>query len=122
VLEFGGNWEEHIALVKFTYNNSHQAIIGMAPYKALYGRRCRTPLCWEEVGDQKLYGAKLVQVTSENVRTIKDRIKAAQDRQEVKEDLTLELRPIRILDREVKELRNKKIPIIKILWRNAQIE
>jgi len=45
VLEFGGNWEEHMALMEFTYNNSHQAIIGMAPYEALYGRRCRTPLC-----------------------------------------------------------------------------
>ena len=47
VLEFGGNWEEHMALVEFTYNNSHQATIGMAPYEALYGRRCRTPLCWQ---------------------------------------------------------------------------
>jgi hypothetical protein len=56
VLEFKGNWEEHIVLVDFTYNNSHQAIIRMALYEALYGRRCRTPLCWEEVGDQKLYG------------------------------------------------------------------
>jgi len=45
VLEFGGNWEEHMSLVEFTYNNSHQATIGMATYEALYGRRCRTPLC-----------------------------------------------------------------------------
>ena len=48
VQEFGGNWEKHIALVEFTYNNSHQATIRMAPYEALYGKRCRTPLCWEE--------------------------------------------------------------------------
>ena len=47
VLEFGGNWEEHMALMEFTYNNSHQATIGMAPYEALYGRRCKTPLCWQ---------------------------------------------------------------------------
>ena len=45
VLEFKGNWEEHIALVEFIYNNSHQATLGMAPYEALYGRRCKTPLC-----------------------------------------------------------------------------
>jgi hypothetical protein len=81
VLEFGGNWEEHMTLVEFMYKNSHQATIGMAPYEALYGRRCRTPLCWEEIGDQKLYGTELVQVTMEKVRTIRDRIKAAQDRQ-----------------------------------------
>jgi len=67
--------------VEFTYNNSHQAILGMAPYEALYGRRCMTPLCWEEVGDRKLYSAELVQVTREKVRTIRDRIKAIQDRQ-----------------------------------------
>jgi hypothetical protein len=52
----------------------------MAPFKALYGRRCKTPLCWEEIKDRKLYDAELVQFTTEKVRTIKDRIKAAQDR------------------------------------------
>jgi hypothetical protein len=46
-LEFGGNWEEHLSLVEFTYNNSYQATIGMAPFEALYGKKCRTPLCWE---------------------------------------------------------------------------
>lgn len=51
-LEFGGNWKEYIALVEFTYNNSHQATIGMTLYKALYGRKCITFLCWEEVGDK----------------------------------------------------------------------
>jgi len=63
MLEFGGNWKKHIALVEFMYNSSHQTTIGMAPYNALYGRRCRTPLCWEEIKDMKLYGTKLVQVT-----------------------------------------------------------
>jgi hypothetical protein len=68
-----------MALVEFMYNNSHQTTIGMALYEALYGRRCRTPLYWEEIGDQKLYGAELVQVTTEKVRIIKDHIKAAHD-------------------------------------------
>jgi len=49
----------------------------MAPFEALYGRKCRTPLCWEEVGDKKLYRAELVQITTKKVRIIKDRIKAA---------------------------------------------
>jgi len=87
VLEIGGNWEEYIALLEFTCNNSHQAIMRMAPYKALNGRRCKTPLCWEEIKDMKLYGVKLVQFTTEKVRTIKDRIKAAQDRQKKHEDV-----------------------------------
>ena len=79
-LEFGGNWEEHLSLVEFTYNNSYHTIIGMGPFEALYGRKCRTPLCWEEVGDKKLYGAELLQITTEKVRIIKDRMKAAKDR------------------------------------------
>jgi hypothetical protein len=53
----------------------------MAPFEALYGRKCRTPLYWEEVGDRKLYGAELVQITTKKVRIIKDRMKVAQDRQ-----------------------------------------
>jgi len=79
-LEFGGNWEEHLSLVEFMYNNSYQTTIGMAPFEALYGRKCRTPLCWEEVGNIKLYGAELIQITTEKKRIIKDRMKVAQDR------------------------------------------
>jgi len=56
-LEFRGKWEDHLPLVEFTYNNNYQAIIGMAPCEALYGKRCRIPVCWEEVWDRKLYGA-----------------------------------------------------------------
>jgi len=65
--------------VEFTYNNNYQATVGMAPYEALYGKRCRTPVCWEEVGDKKLIGLKLVQITIEKVKIIKDRMKKAHD-------------------------------------------
>jgi hypothetical protein len=81
ILDFGGQWEDHLSLVEFTYNNSYQATIGMAPYEALYGRRCCTPLCWEEVGERKLLGSELVKVTMGKVRMIQDRMKGAQDRQ-----------------------------------------
>ena len=81
ILEFGGNWKDHLPLVEFTYNNSYQATLEMAPYEALYGRKCRTPLCWEEVGDRKLNGPEMVQIIIEKVKIIKDRMKAAQDRQ-----------------------------------------
>nr|XP_034908137.1 uncharacterized protein LOC118044086 [Populus alba] len=81
VLEFGGNWEDLLPLVEFTYNNSHQTTIGMAPYEALYGRKCRTPICWEEVGERKLLGPEMVQLTTGKVRVIKKRMKEAQDRQ-----------------------------------------
>jgi len=81
VLEFGGNWEDHLPLMEFTYNNSYQATIGMAPYEALYGRRCQTHVCWEEVGVRRLIGAEIIQMTTEKVKVIKDRMKEAQDKQ-----------------------------------------
>ena len=54
MLEFGESWEDLLPLVEFTYNNSYQAYIGMASYEALYGRKCRTPICWDEVGKGEL--------------------------------------------------------------------
>jgi len=66
--------------VEFTYNNSHQTTIGMAPYEALYGRKCRTPICYEEVGERKLLGHEMVQLTTDRVRVIKKRMKEAQDK------------------------------------------
>jgi len=70
-----------LPLVEFTYNNSYQAFIGMAPYEALYGRKCHTPICWDEIGERKLLGPKMVQITAEKVRVIRQRMKEAQDRQ-----------------------------------------
>jgi hypothetical protein len=52
----------------------------MAPYEALYGRKCRTPICWEEIGERKLLGSEMVQLTTDRVRVIKKRMKEAQDR------------------------------------------
>ena len=54
VLEFKDNWVDHLSLVEFAYNNSYQASIGMATYEALYGKKCRTPICWDEIGERKL--------------------------------------------------------------------
>ncbi|KAL8113503.1 hypothetical protein AgCh_020723 [Apium graveolens] len=75
------SWEEHIPLVEFAYNNSFQATIGIAPCEALYGRRCRTPLCWDEMGERKLLGPELIRVTTEKVKLIQQRILADQRRQ-----------------------------------------
>ena len=52
MLEFKGSWDRHLPLMEFAYNNSYQSSIEMAPYEALYGRKCRTPLCWYEVGEK----------------------------------------------------------------------
>ena len=80
VLEFRGSWDTHLPLMEFAYNNSYQTSIGMAPYEALYGRKCRTPVCWDEVGERKLVGPEIVQVTCDKIKVIRDRLKIAQDR------------------------------------------
>ena len=65
-------------LVEFSYNNNFQTSIGMAPYEALYGRKCRSPICWDDVGERKLFGPELVQVTMEKILLIRERLKTAQ--------------------------------------------
>ena len=67
--------------MKFAYNNSYQASIEMAPYEALYGRKYRTPVCWDEVRERKLFGPELVHNTNEKIQLIRERLKAAQNRQ-----------------------------------------
>ncbi|KAL5825263.1 hypothetical protein ACOSQ3_021326 [Xanthoceras sorbifolium] len=215
VMEFKGSWDTHLPLMEFAYNNSYQSSIGMALCKALYGRKCRTPVCWDEVGERKLIGPEIVQITSEKVRIIRDRLKIASDRQksyadnrrrdlelqvgdkvflrispwkgvlrfekrgklsskyigpyeiverigevaywlqlpselarihdvfhvsmlrkyiadpshvlreqpvELRENLTYKEEPIQILDRKEQVLRNKVIPLVKVLWRNHGAE
>ena len=80
VLDFPGSWDTHIPLMEFAYNNSYQSSIGMAPYEALYGRRCRAPMCWTEMIEHKIIGPKLVKDTKEKVQIIQQRLKAACDR------------------------------------------
>lgn len=81
VLDLGGSWESYVPLVEFAYNNSYQATIKMAPYEVLYGRRCRAPLYWDEVGERRVLGPKIIEETSQAIDKIRARIKAAQDRQ-----------------------------------------
>ena len=70
VLDLKSSWEEHLPLIEFAYNNSYQASIQMAPYEALYGRPCRSPICWTEVGESSITGPNLIRDTSEKVGMI----------------------------------------------------
>jgi hypothetical protein len=81
ILEFKGSWKEFMPLAEFAYNNSYQSSIQMAPYEALYGRKCRTPVCWNEVGERKLLGPDIIQQTEETIRLIRERLQTAQNRQ-----------------------------------------
>ena len=215
VLKFKGDWVKYLSLAEFAYNNSYQASIGMAPFEALYERKCRTPICWNEVGERKINNLELVEVFSEKICIIRERLKVAQDRQksyadvqrrelefevddmvflkvapwkgvirfrkrgklnpryigpfriverigpvayhlelqsklshihnvfhvsmlrkyvsdpshvlealpfELDEDLTFKVQPVGIVDQGIKELRNKVIPMVKVLWRSDTIE
>ncbi|XP_058774368.1 uncharacterized protein LOC131648646 [Vicia villosa] len=160
VLEQGGSWSTYLPLIEFTYNNSHHSSIGMAPFEALYGRRCRTPLCWHESGEGVVLGPEIVRETTEkskkltprfigpyqiservstvayrvalppNLSNLHDVFHVSQLRKyvpdpshvihmddvQVRENLTVETMPIRITDREIKSLRGKDIPLVKVVW------
>ncbi|KAJ8749535.1 hypothetical protein K2173_025730 [Erythroxylum novogranatense] len=152
VMNFKGAWDEHLPLVEFAYNNSYHSSIQMAPYEALYGRRCRTPICWDEEGERKLVGPELVQMTMDKVKRIgplayrlalplelsqihdvfhvsilrryrSDPSHIIQTSEvQLSDDLSYEEMPVPILDSKEKVLRNKTIQLVKVLWRNHAVE
>ena len=77
VLDHLGAWDKVLPLINFTYNNSFHASIGMAPYETLYGRKCRTPLCWYQDGEVVLVGPELLAQNTKKVRIVRDRIQAS---------------------------------------------
>ncbi|GKC97245.1 reverse transcriptase domain-containing protein, partial [Tanacetum coccineum] len=81
VIYFGGNWDVHLPLVEFSYNNSYHSSIRCAPFEALYGRKCRSPVLWAEIGEGSLIRPELVQETTDKVVLIKEKLKAARDHQ-----------------------------------------
>ncbi|XP_071939189.1 uncharacterized protein [Coffea arabica] len=141
----------------------------MAPYEVLYGQKCRSPICWDEVGKRKILDPTIVpwiEEANDKVKLVRQRIQTAQSRQKsyadnrrkdlefvvgdqihnvfhmsilkkyhpdlshilqpenigIDEVLTYEEKPVKLLDRKVKELRNKRIPLVKVLWRNHGLE
>jgi hypothetical protein len=81
VLEDGGSWNHHLPLIEFSYNNSYHSSIRMTPYEALYGRKCRTPLCWAKVRDKSIIGPEIIQETTLKIKSIQEKIRTAQNRQ-----------------------------------------
>ncbi|GKD08309.1 putative reverse transcriptase domain-containing protein [Tanacetum coccineum] len=71
VIDFGKGWVKHLPLVAFSYNNSYHASIKVAPFEALYGQKCRSPVCWAEVGEVQLTSPEIVQETTEKIIHIK---------------------------------------------------
>nr|GEZ33738.1 putative reverse transcriptase domain, ribonuclease H-like domain, aspartic peptidase domain protein [Tanacetum cinerariifolium] len=80
-IDFGKGWEKHLPLVEFSYNNSYHASINVAPFEALYSQKCRSPVCWAEVGDTQLTGPKIIHETTKKIVQIRQHLQAARDRQ-----------------------------------------
>nr|GFA44124.1 putative reverse transcriptase domain-containing protein [Tanacetum cinerariifolium] len=149
VIDFGSGWDKHLHLAEFSYNNSYHANIKAAPFEALYGRKCRSPVCWSEVEDAQLTGPELIRETTKMIVQIKNRLLAARSRQKsyadvrrkplefekclADEELVLSLdevkindklhfieEPVEIMDREVKQLKQSRIPIVKVRWNSKR--
>ncbi|GJT67356.1 putative reverse transcriptase domain-containing protein [Tanacetum coccineum] len=140
VIDFGKGWDKHLPLVEFSYNNSYHASIKAAPFEALYGRKCRSPVCWAEVGDSQLTGPEIIQETTEKIIQIRQRLQAARDRQrsyankclsdesliipmkelQLDDKLNFVEEPVEIMDREIKQLKRSHIPIVKVRWNSKR--
>jgi hypothetical protein len=81
VLSYGAKWEDCLPFAEFSYNNSYQASLQMAPFEALYGRKCQIPLNWLETRESQVFGPDIIKEAEEQVQLIRNRLKAAQSRQ-----------------------------------------
>jgi transposase InsO family protein len=76
-LKNGGSWDRSLPYAKFSYNNSYQVCLKMAPFEALYGRKCRTPLYWSEIGERQLFGADIIREAEKQVQIIRENLRIA---------------------------------------------
>nr|GEY46723.1 putative reverse transcriptase domain-containing protein [Tanacetum cinerariifolium] len=168
VKDFGKRWEKHLPLVEFSYKYSYHASIKAASFEALYGQKCRSPICWAEVRDIQLTGPEIIHETTEKIVQIQQRLQAARDRPfkilkrislvEYKLKLPKELsnvhdtfyisnlkkclseeslvtpmkelrlddklnsveEPVEVMDQEVKQLKQSRIPIVKVRWNSKK--
>ncbi|GJT60290.1 reverse transcriptase domain-containing protein [Tanacetum coccineum] len=110
-IDFGKGWVNHLPLVEFSYNNSYHASIKVAPFEALYSRKCRSPICWTEDGEAQILGPELIQ---EALR------KSSKSNKGCKPLLHLVEEPLEIVGREVKRLKQSPIPLVKVRWNSKR--
>jgi hypothetical protein len=80
-LKHGDSWDKSLSYAEFSYNNSYQASLKMSPFEALYGRKYRTPLYWNQTGERQFFGPEIIQEAEEQVRLIRENLRTAQSRQ-----------------------------------------
>ncbi|GJQ94938.1 putative reverse transcriptase domain-containing protein [Tanacetum coccineum] len=114
VIDFGGRWDRHLPLVEFSYNNSYHASIKAAPFEALYGRKCRSPVCWSEVGDSQLTRPELIRETTEKIIQIKNCLLTARSRQKSYADVRRKPMEFNVGDMSAFGRENLVIPLEEI--------
>nr|GFB36753.1 putative reverse transcriptase domain-containing protein [Tanacetum cinerariifolium] len=107
-IDFGKGWVNHLPLVEFSYDNSYHASIKATPFEALYGQKCRSPVCWTEVGDAQILGPELIQETTEKIVQIKQRMQDARDRQKSYVDLKRKPMEFQVGDKVMLKVSNWK--------------
>ena len=80
-LQYGDSWDTSLTYAEFSYNNSYQTSLKMSPFEALYGRKCRTPLFWNQTGERQVFGPNSLRIAEEKVQFIRQTLKTAQSRQ-----------------------------------------
>ncbi|GJR29018.1 copia protein [Tanacetum coccineum] len=111
VIDFGGSWDRHLPLVKFSYNNSYHASIKVAPFEALYGRKCRSHVCWSEVGDSQLPGPEMIRDTTKKIVQIKNRLLTAKSRQKSYADIRRKPLEFKVGDRVILKIIHRIGPV-----------
>nr|GEY72728.1 putative reverse transcriptase domain, ribonuclease H-like domain, aspartic peptidase domain protein [Tanacetum cinerariifolium] len=98
-IDFGKGWVNHLPLVEFSYDNNYHASIKAAPFEALYGQKCRSLICWTEVGEAQILGPELIQEMTTKIFQIKQRMQDARDRQKSYADLKREPMEFQVRDK-----------------------
>jgi hypothetical protein len=114
-LQYGRSWDKSLSYAKFSYNNSYQESLKMAPFEMLYGHRCRTPLFWNEMGERKVFGPDILEEAEKQVLRVPEEQIPMEDL-DAKEYLSYQEHPIRILETSERVTRNKRIKMCKLQW------
>nr|GEW99139.1 putative reverse transcriptase domain-containing protein [Tanacetum cinerariifolium]GEX07710.1 putative reverse transcriptase domain-containing protein [Tanacetum cinerariifolium]GEX16413.1 putative reverse transcriptase domain-containing protein [Tanacetum cinerariifolium] len=120
-IDFGKCWVNHLPLVEFSYNNNYHASIKAAPFEALYGRKCRSPICWTEVGEVQILDPELIQETTEKIVQIKQRMQAARDRQKSYADLKRKPMEFQVRDKLMLKVSPWK-GVVCTFWQTWEVE
>ncbi|GJV89173.1 putative reverse transcriptase domain-containing protein [Tanacetum coccineum] len=126
VMDFGGSWDTHLPLVEFSYNNSYHKGIKYAPFKALYRRKCRSLVIWAEFGESQLIGPEIIcihdtfHVSNFKKCLAESDIQVPLEEIEIDENLCFVEEPIKIVAWDLKKLKQRRIPLVKVRWNSRQ--